>query len=227
MILLNDNESKHCLKVLRLGIGDLIQVTDGCGNLYSAKITGFSPGNVSAEIVSTLVPQISRRFRLHLAVAPTKNQERFEWFAEKATEIGIDEITPLICQRSERRKINSDRLKKILVSAMKQSLVTTLPLLSEPQDFTDIIRRKDGGQKFIANNMYGNEDKIETVYTKGSDLTVLIGPEGDFTDEEISLALTAGFQAVSLGRSRLRTETAGIYVASVINMLNSSLSTAL
>jgi len=219
-IILDETESKH-LKVMRLGLNDIIHITDGAGNLYEARITGTLRGNVSAEIVKTTRPS-NKACRLHIAIAPTKSSERFEWFLEKAAEIGIDEISPLLCHRSERIKLNTERLQKILVSAIKQSLKTSLPRLNKPVHFVEFITKYAEGQKFIASCMHGDEKEIQCVYTKGSDAVVLIGPEGDFTGEEISSALQTGFNAVSLGESRLRTETAGVYVSALFNILNSN-----
>ena len=220
-IILDETESKH-LKVMRLGLNDIIHITDGAGNLYEARLTDIARGNVCAEIVKITKPQSANTCRLHIAIAPTKSSERFEWFLEKAAEIGIDEISPLLCHHSERIKLNTERLQKILVSAIKQSLKTSLPRLNNPVHFVEFITKYAEGQKFIASCMHGDEKEIQCVYTKGSDAVVLIGPEGDFTGEEISSALQTGFNAVSLGESRLRTETAGVYVSALFNILNSN-----
>jgi 16S rRNA (uracil1498-N3)-methyltransferase len=226
LILLDEVESKHCLKVMRLGINEIIHITDGAGSLYESRIIDTSSGKVSAEIVNITKPQAKKPYRLHIAIAPTKNSERFEWFVEKAAEIGVDEITPLVCQRSERTKINTERLRKILISAVKQSLKTILPSLNEPVSFPEFIKKNVEGQRFIASCLHGDEKEIQSVYTKGSGVLVLIGPEGDFTAEEVSSAVKTGFYPVSLGKSRLRTETAGMYVSAVISILNSDPETA-
>ena len=220
LIRLDEDESKHCLKVLRLGIGDIIHVTDGKGNLYDAEISGTSPGCVSAAIFSTHTSEFSKGFRLHIAIAPTKNSDRFEWFLEKSAEIGIDEITPLFCMRSERNRVNDERLRRILVSAVKQSLKTRLPLLNAAASLKDFLKEPVSGKRFIATCISGKEEEIQKVYTKAHDAVVLIGPEGDFTAEEIADAVKAGYLPVSLGESRLRTETAGVYVTAAMNLIN-------
>ena len=220
LIRLDEDESKHCLKVLRLGRGDVIHVTDGKGNIYDAEVTGTASGHVTAAILKTTASDPSKGFRLHIAIAPTKNSDRFEWFLEKAAEIGIDEITPLFCMRSERTRVNDDRLKRILVSAVKQSLKTRLPLLRTAISMKDFLKEPLTGVKLIATCISGKEEEIQKVYTKAHDAIVLIGPEGDFTDEEIKAAIEAGYMPVSLGESRLRTETAGVYVTAAINLIN-------
>ncbi len=220
LIRLDEDESRHCLKVLRLGIGDIIHVTDGKGYLYDAEISGTSSGCVSAAILATHTNGFSKGFRLHIAIAPTKNSDRFEWFLEKSAEIGIDEITPLFCTRSERNRVNDDRLKRILVSAVKQSLKTRLPLLNAAVSLKDFLKENLAGERFIATCISGKEEEIQKVYTKAHDAVVLIGPEGDFTTEEIADAVKAGYLPVSLGESRLRTETAGVYVTAAMNLIN-------
>lgn len=220
LIRLDEDESRHCLKVLRLGIGDTIHVTDGKGNLYEAKISGTASGIVEAAVISTTESPLSKDFRIHIAIAPPKNAERFEWFLEKSTEIGINEITPLFCQRSERDRVNHERLRRILVSAVKQSLKTRMPLLNAAVSLKDFLKEPRQGEKFIATCISGKEEEIQKVYTKAMDAIVLIGPEGDFTDEEIAASVNAGYKPVSLGQSRLRTETAGVYVTAAINLIN-------
>jgi len=162
-----------------------------------------------------------RRFRLHLAVAPTKNTARFEWFLEKATEIGIDEITPLVCEHSERVQIRIDRLQKIILSAAKQSLKTYLPILHEPMKFDDFISLNHPASRFVAYVEEHQPLHLKTVYQNG-DCVVLIGPEGDFSKKEMELAFQQGFKPVSLGPSRLRTETAAIVACHIINIANES-----
>jgi len=218
-ILLDEAESRH-LKVMRLGLNDIVHITDGEGNLYESRITFIAREQATAEILKTTRPHSGKNCRLHIAISPTKSFERFEWFLEKAAEIGIAEISPLICHRSERVKINTERLRRILVSAIKQSLRTIMPRLNDPVIFAEFIKKGIAGQGFIASCVHGDEKEIQYAYTKGSDALVLIGPEGDFTAEEIAPALEAGYQAVSLGESRLRTETAGVYVSALFNILN-------
>jgi len=220
LVRLDHVESRHCLKVLRLGINDIIQVTDGKGNLYEAAINEISSGLVTGQIIKTSESPATHGFRLHIAMAPTKNSDRFEWFLEKSSEIGIDEITPVICTHSERNRINLERSRKILITAIKQSLKTWLPQLNEPLALTDFIDKSGKGIKLIASCLSGMEKEIQYSYTKGKDVIVLIGPEGDFSEPELKAAVKAGFIPVSLGESRLRTETAGVYVTAVINLLN-------
>jgi len=160
-----------------------------------------------------------RPFRLHMAVAPTKNTARFEWFLEKATEIGVDEITPLICEHSERVQIRIDRLQKIILSAAKQSLKTYLPVLNEPVKFDDFIRLNLTGSRFVAYVEEHQPIHLKTAYQNG-DCTILIGPEGDFSKKEMEAAFKKGFNPVSLGPSRLRTETAAIVACHIINIAN-------
>lgn len=219
-IRLDQDESKHCIKVLRLERNDIIQVTDGKGNLYEALISDLTRGIVTASIISVKESKRDKGFRLHIAIAPTKNSDRFEWFLEKAVEIGIDEISPVFCSRSERNRINSERLHKILISAAKQSLKTRLPSLNEGSPFEKFVNKPFAGLKLVASCLADKEKEIQNAYTKGQDVLVLIGPEGDFSDTEIDSALKSGFDPVSLGESRLRTETAGVYVTAVINLIN-------
>ncbi|MEI6890105.1 MAG: 16S rRNA (uracil(1498)-N(3))-methyltransferase [Bacteroidales bacterium] len=222
LIRLGEDESRHCLKVMRLGKNDSIHVTDGKGNLYEAEITDVGSLKVTARITKTTQSPVSRGFRLHVAIAPTKNSDRFEWFLEKSTEIGIDEITPVFCSHSERNKVNHDRLNKILISAVKQSLKIQLPRLNQALSFKEFISKSIPGIKLIASCLSGKELEIQQAYTKGQEAAVLIGPEGDFSESEIESAVNSGFVPVSLGESRLRTETAGVYVAAVINLMNRS-----
>ncbi|RMD74615.1 MAG: 16S rRNA (uracil(1498)-N(3))-methyltransferase [Bacteroidetes bacterium] len=159
-----------------------------------------------------------RPFGLHVAIAPTKNIERYEWFLEKATEIGIEAVTPIFCQRSERRKVRLDRLERVMVAAMKQSFRGVLPRLHEPVDFASFVRRDlpEGTQKLIATCQPLPERHLLDAWTPGTDLVVLIGPEGDFSPEEQALAHAAGYEPVQLGRARLRTETAGVLTAAAV-----------
>jgi 16S rRNA (uracil1498-N3)-methyltransferase len=173
----------------------------------------------TVRIVRTYPQWGARNYSLHIAIAPTKNMNRFEWFIEKATEIGIDEITPLICEHAERKTIQSDRLKKIMIAALKQSVKTTLPLLNEPVKLPAFMKMKACPCKYMAHYDPSNVH-LKDNYCRGENVLVLIGPEGDFSPEELLLASDAGFKQVNLGTSRLRTETAGIMVCSLINLLN-------
>ena len=171
-------------------------------------------------MLHSVVPESGKRpFRLHLAVAPTKNIDRYEWFLEKATEIGIDEITPLICEHSERVQVRTDRLQKIILSAAKQSIKTYLPVLHEAVKFNDFITMNHPSARFVAYVEELQPLHLKSVYQSG-DCTILIGPEGDFSKREMSNALETGFQSVSLGPSRLRTETAAVVACHIINILN-------
>ena len=220
--ILNEVEARHATQVLRKKVGDMMQLTDGKGNLYEGDIIELGKKTCTIGIKNTIESYNKRRFYLHLAIAPTKNIDRIEWFLEKATEIGVDEITPLICKRSERTVVKYERLNGILISAMKQSLKTYLPKLNEAIDFQDFIKKgvPEMGQKFIA---YCNDESVRLLsqqYEKGSDCVILIGPEGDFTVAEVGTAFAQGYKGVSLGKSRLRTETAGVVACHTINLLN-------
>ncbi len=216
---LNEDESWHCMKVLRLGEGDEIDLTDGIGNFYHGRLTKINQKGCQVEIISAK-PDDRQPWHLHIGIAPTKSIDRFEWFLEKATEIGIDEITPLFCEHSERETVKMQRLEKVLVSAMKQSLKAWLPALHEPARFRDFISRDFPGQKFIGYCETGIESELHDIYATGSDVLILIGPEGDFSKSEVELAVKSGFMPISLGRGRLRTETAGIVAAHTIGLLN-------
>ncbi|MCX6305970.1 MAG: 16S rRNA (uracil(1498)-N(3))-methyltransferase [Bacteroidetes bacterium] len=216
---LSEEESWHCVKVLRLGEGDEIDLTDGAGNFYHGRLTGVHHKRCLAEITATR-PVPPRPWHLQIAIAPTKNNDRFEWFLEKATEIGIDEITPLWCEHSEREVVKLPRLEKVLVSAMKQSLKAWLPALNEPAKFREFITRDFKGQKFIAYCETGQESELHNIYIKYSDVVILVGPEGDFSKSEVEQAIKSGFTPISLGTSRLRTETAGIVACDTIGLMN-------
>jgi 16S rRNA (uracil1498-N3)-methyltransferase len=211
---LGEEESNHITRVLRLKTGAELFLTDGKGTLYRCEVADPHPKFCHVKILSSGT-QEKHPYHLHIAMAPTKNINRFEWFLEKATEIGIDEITPLICEHSERTILKASRLNKVLISAMKQSLKCWLPKLNEPARFTDFISNDFPGRKFIAWCETGEEDLLAKIYSPGVPALLLIGPEGDFSATEIEIAKTAGFIPISLGRSRLRTETAGV-VACVI-----------
>ncbi|UPT70393.1 MAG: 16S rRNA (uracil(1498)-N(3))-methyltransferase [Flavobacterium sp. JAD_PAG50586_2] len=202
-------ESKHIIKVLRKKESDILHVTNGLGFLFKTKITIASDNKCTVKIIS-FEKQADPKFHLHLAVAPTKMNERYEWFLEKATEIGIQEITPIICEHSERKVIKTDRFQKILESAMKQSLHYYLPKLNEPISFKDFIKQKQSGQLFIAHCEETDKKSLKNELKANQNVTLLIGPEGDFSVKEIQLAIDNNFIPVSLGATRLRTETAAI-----------------
>ena len=220
IIRLNQDESGHCIKVLRHRCGDDISVIDGYGTLHKCKITSDNHKGVEAIILDSQNGWGAHPYNLHLAVCPTKNNDRYEWFAEKACEIGFDTLSPIIGDHSERRILKTPRVEKILVSAAKQSLKAAVPVVNEPVSVKEFIKSasEDEGLKMIA---YCFEDErvprrsIREVLEEyqGSDIVVMIGPEGDFSKEEAELALSAGFIPVHLGESRLRTETAALTAA--------------
>ena len=215
---LPEEESKHCIRVLRLKTGDAVHITDGRGNLHECRILEDHAKRCSVGIVSTQHSPARSGSRVHIAIAPTKNIERFEWFLEKATEIGIDEITPLYCEHSERNVLKPGRLERVIVAAMKQSLKSWLPVLHPPVVFEKFIRLPREGQTLIAYCGTGREQHLREIYRPGSDATVLIGPEGDFTPVEVELAISLGYVPVSLGDSRLRTETAGVVACTMLTV---------
>ena len=217
---LDEIESKHCIKVLRLNVDDLVQLIDGKGGFYTAKIIDANHRKCSVEIISEQQGVGKRNHYLHIAIAPTKNNDRFEWFLEKVTEIGIDEITPIICEHSERKVIKEDRLEKIIVSAVKQSIKAYKPKLNKLTLYSDFITTNFKGDKFIAHCEENEKKPLKINYTKGNNAIILIGPEGDFSPQEISLARQNNFQEISLGESRLRTETAGVVACHTINLIN-------
>ncbi|HNP33312.1 MAG TPA: 16S rRNA (uracil(1498)-N(3))-methyltransferase [Flavobacterium sp.] len=202
-------ESKHIIKVLRKKEGDTLHVTNGLGFLFTTEISIASDTKCTVKIVS-FEKQEAPKFWLHLVVAPTKMNERYEWFLEKATEIGIQEITPIICEHSERKVIKTDRFQKILESAMKQSLHYYLPKLNEPIAFKEFIKQKHSGLSFIAHCEETDKKSLKNELKSNTDITILIGPEGDFSVKEIQQAIDNNFIPVSLGATRLRTETAAI-----------------
>lgn len=212
-------ESKHIAKVLRKKEGDILHITNGRGYLFEAKILEADPKKCKVQIVSE-DKTIPRRFKLHLVVAPTKMNDRYEWFLEKATEIGVDEITPIICERSERKVIKLERMERVIQSAMKQSLQTFLPKLNQPITYKQYVQQEIKGLKFIAHCDEGEKMELKRRVAADKDVTILIGPEGDFSSSEISLALKNGFVPVSLGHTRLRTETAAIVACSTVSIIN-------
>lgn len=217
---LDETESKHCVRVLRLDKGDEITLVDGRGGFFTARIADANPKRCSVEVIDSKLNFGKREYQIHIAIAPTKNMDRIEWFLEKATEIGIDRVTPLLCRFSERKEVKLDRLEKVMVSAMKQSLKAYLPKLDELTKFADFIRQPFEGQKFIAHCEEQHRELLKNAVKSGGDYLILIGPEGDFSSEEIELAINAGFLPVSLGDSRLRTETAGVVACHTFNLLN-------
>ena len=217
---LDESESKHCVRVLRLEQGAEIILVDGQGGMFTAEITDPNPKRCAIKVVKSELNYGQRNFSVHIAIAPTKNIERIEWFLEKTTEIGIDRITPLLCRFSERKEIKNDRLEKVMISAMKQSLKARLPQLDTLTKFNDFIVQPFDGQKFIAHCDEQHRDLLKQMIMPNQNYLILIGPEGDFSGEEIEKAIQAGFHPVSLGDSRLRTETAGVVACHTFNLLN-------
>ena len=218
----NKEESKHIIKVLRKQENDTIFITNGKGFLFTSIITNANEKKCQVTIKSFQKKNNSLPYKLNIAIAPTKNIQRLEWFLEKATEIGITEITPLICNHSERKVIKKERLEKVIISAMKQSLKYVLPKLNDITSFSEFIKNNKAKNSFIAHCINSNKNNLKHLLSKTlnqtnkPNVTILIGPEGDFTPNEINLALQNNFKALSLGNSRLRTETAGIVAASNI-----------
>lgn len=213
-------ESKHCTRVLRMGIGDEMLLTSGDGVMCRARVCTPDDKACQVEIIERIEDYCRRPFHLHLAVAPTKNTARLEWFVEKAVEIGIDRITPVICDHSERSIQKTERLEKIALSAMKQSLKASKPLIDDPVKLIDFLNEPFNGQRFVCYCSGNERHTLHQLYTPGSDALVLIGPEGDFNNREISAALAGGFLPVTLGSCRLRTETAALYATTALNFMN-------
>ena len=218
---LPSEEAHHAVKVLRLGVGDEIRLMDGKGSFYRAAITAATGHRCLYQIVEQEPQEPAWEGHLHLAMAPTKLMDRVEWFAEKATEIGFDELTFLDCQFSERRVVKEERIDKILISAMKQSHKAFKPQLNGMRRFRDFIKQEREGDKFICHcyEEIGKESLID-ILRKGVPATVLIGPEGDFSIEEVKLAMQNGYRSVSLGKSRLRTETAALVAVHMMQLKN-------
>lgn len=217
---LPEEEAAHCLRVLRLTVGDEVMLTDGKGNFYKAVISAATGKRCQVKVVESVVQEPFWNGHLHLAMAPTKNMDRIEWFAEKATEIGFNELSFLNCRFSERKVIKTERIEKIVVSAVKQSLKAYKPVVNEMMDFSRFMQKDFSGQKFIAHCYEGEKPLLKDVLVPGQDALVLIGPEGDFSMEEVQKAEAAGFRAISLGKSRLRTETAALVAVHTMNLFN-------
>lgn len=217
---LPEEEAQHCTRVLRLNTGDEITLTDGIGNFYHAKIDIATNKHCLVNIIEKVTQNPLWEGHLHIAMAPTKNIDRTEWFVEKATEIGFNELTFLNCRFSERKRIKIERISKILISAIKQSLKARVPIVNELTFFDKFITQPLKGQKYIAHCYDGDKNYLKDIIIKGADATILIGPEGDFSEEEIEKAIANGFIPISLGPSRLRTETAAIVACHIFNLKN-------
>ncbi|WP_251620079.1 16S rRNA (uracil(1498)-N(3))-methyltransferase [Odoribacter lunatus] len=217
---LNPEESKHCVRVLRLQEGDEISLIDGQGGFYTGRIIRAEAKGCEVKIISRTKQYGKRPFRLHIAVAPTKNIDRTEWMLEKCTEIGTDEFTLINSAHSERKIVKEERLEKVIIAAVKQSLKAYVPRLQPMTDFKQFITSVKEEQKYIAHCHPGEKKHLSEIYTPGTNAVILIGPEGDFSEEEVKWALEAGFVPITLGESRLRTETAGVVACHSINFIN-------
>lgn len=212
-------ESKHITKVLRKKEGDILFVTNGLGILFKTEITLASDSKCTVEILSIETKE-RQKHHLHLAVAPTKMNDRYEWFLEKVTEIGVQEITPIICDHSERKIIKTERFDKIVLSAMKQSNQLFLPIINEPVSFKEFVKKTIIGDKFIAHCEETSKKTLKDVVLPNMNCIILIGPEGDFSLKEIEIALENKYNPVSLGHTRLRTETAAIVACHTVALIN-------
>ena len=221
---LDEEESKHCVRVLRLQIGTRVNLIDGKGGFYLAEIISDHPKKTQLKVINYTAEFGKRNHHLHIAIAPTKSIDRFEWFLEKATELGIDEITPIICDRSERREIKVDRSNKIITSAVKQSLKAYHPKLNQQKSFKELMLQKKDAQLYIAHCEAGEKSFINDDFKAFEKYLILIGPEGDFSTAEIEIALENEFVPITLGQSRLRTETAALQACFEINYLNRKIS---
>jgi 16S rRNA (uracil1498-N3)-methyltransferase len=219
---LNEEESKHCVRVLRLKEGETIHLIDGKGGYYIAVITHADAKHCTVRVINTEKEKEKRNWHLHIAIAPTKNMDRLEWFVEKATEMGIDELSLINCANSERKVVKIERIQKVCISAIKQSIKAYIPKINEMEDFKKFVERtrEFKGEKYIAHCQTAPLPQLKTIYRSSNNALILIGPEGDFTIEEVNLAKSNGFKEIGLGHSRLRTETAGIYACAVTNSLN-------
>ena len=220
--ILPEGESAHCCRVLRKKEGDEITVTDGKGNRFNCRITKAHPNHTEIEIISKEFFPKEHGYHLTLAIAPTKNSDRMEWMAEKAVEIGVDMIVLLKCDRSERKTLRPERLEKVMVAAMKQSLSTHLPLLEEVTSLKKFMEQQQSDmQKFFGycSEAYPRKELIKEL-KPGGEVVIMIGPEGDFSPQEVEAAVENGFIPVSFGEKRLRTETAGVFAVVAVNIIN-------
>jgi 16S rRNA (uracil1498-N3)-methyltransferase len=218
---LDEKESKHCIRVLRMTKGTIVRLIDGKGNLYKGIISDPDSKKCAITITGLIKDFEKRNYSLHIAISPLKNPERFEWFVEKSVEIGVDEITPLICRNTEKPGIKTERINNLIISAMKQSLKATKTVLNDPSLFNDFLNMDFKGSCMIAHcNDSFKRSKISEIYSKNENALILIGPEGDFSEEEIDYAIEKDFSPVHLGQSRLRTETAGVAACHSIYFIN-------
>ncbi len=221
IVTLSEDESKHCIQVLRGKKGDIIHLVDGKGKFFTGEIRDANPRECAVKVIKEVKIGQSEAGLLEVLIAPPKNGQRFEWFLEKATEVGVGKVSPIVCKRSARAKINLNRARKILLTAMKQSLRGHLPEIDQPIPFKQTLEQKSDSQLFIAHLSEGSPH-LKDVYKKGKPARILIGPEGDFTDEELEQAKSAGYRPIILSSSRLRTETAGLVGCQIVSTLNES-----
>jgi 16S rRNA (uracil1498-N3)-methyltransferase len=220
VLTLDPEEARHCVRVLRKKAGDVISLTDGNGNFFQARLTQVDARACAFEIIETQTIPL-KNYRIHIGISPTKNADRIEWFVEKCVEFGVDEITLLDCDHTERSFIKTDRLSKVAVSAMKQSLKATLPKINGLTPFKTFVQEQTETEKFIAFVDFSNPEHLKDLAKPQQSYLLLIGPEGDFSSQELALALKQNFTKVSLGSSRLRTETAGMAGCHILNLVNS------
>ena len=218
--MLPEEEAIHCIRVLRQKVGDKIKITDGKGNFFDAQIIETKAKQCTVKIETKEHWEKTWNFNLHLAIAPTKNIDRIEWLIEKATELGIDTLTPLLCRYSERKELKTNRLEKILVAAMKQSQKAQLPRLNPMTNIAEFLKQPHTAQKYIAHCYPGDKKYLKNITHPGKDVIILIGPEGDFSPEEIEEAYKAGYAPITLGNARLRTETAALFACSTLHVIN-------
>jgi 16S rRNA (uracil1498-N3)-methyltransferase len=218
---LDETESRHCIKVLRMSKGESVSLIDGKGFLYEGNISKPDISKCVISITRVIKDFEKRDYNLHIAISPLKNPERFELFIEKSVEIGIDEITPLLCAHTEKKNIKNERAERVIISAMKQSLKARKTILNKPVNFKEFIKMKYHGEKMIAHcNAESERYSIANLYSKKDNALILIGPEGDFSPDEVLMAKVNGFKPVHLGNSRLRAETAGIAACHSIYFIN-------
>ena len=219
-IVLSKEESKHATRVLRKKEGDILNFTDGKGGFYKAEITVADTKKCRLQIISSEQKPKQHNYHLHIAIAPTKNMDRYEWFLEKATEIGIDEITPIICDHSERKVLKTERCNRILLSAMKQSLKFHLPRLNKAISFGEFLKKEHHNNVYIAHCDKGEKKFLKNIIKPKEPATILIGPEGDFSSIEILKSIKSGYIPITLGDARLRTETAALVAVQNISFIN-------
>ena len=219
---LSEEESKHCIRVLRMGRGDELHITDGRGTMYRCKIVDDNVKRCTVEVISQEDEFEKLPYELSIGIAPTKNIDRYEWFLEKATEIGVAEFVPIVSEHSERKVIKHEREEKVITSAVKQSLKAYHPILEDLTPLREIIARPFEGQKFIAHcdPSFEKREYLPAIIKKNENILILIGPEGDFSPEEINFALENGFESISLGNQRLRTETAAVAATIMVATIN-------